>query len=265
MSAPDWNETEAPFRPDSPLVGILAPSPNHGERRRPVDMLLLHYTGMASAEAAVDRLRAPEAEVSCHYVVLEDGTILQMVREARRAWHAGASVWEGITDTNSRSIGIEIVNPGHSLGYPDFPEPQIIAVAALCQDILARHPIRADRVLAHSDVAPLRKDDPGEKFPWHLLHHAGVGHLVHEAPLKGGRFFMRGDAGAPVEALQSMLALYGYGITVTGSYDAETEAVVRAFQRHFRRAKVDGVADASTIQTLRDLLMSRPRDEAAVS
>ena len=251
----------APFRPDSPLVGILAPSPSHGERKCPIDMLVLHYTGMTSAEAAVELLRDPASQVSCHYVVLEDGAIIQMVAEERRAWHAGVSSWEGQTDTNSRSIGIEIANPGHSNGYPPFPEAQIVAVAALCQDILARHPIRADRVLAHSDVAPARKDDPGEKFPWHLLHHAGVGHLVHEAPLTGGRFFMRGDAGQPVEALQSMLALYGYGLAVTGLYDEATEQVVRAFQRHFRRAKVDGVADLSTIMTLRDLIARRPGDD----
>lgn len=248
------------FRPDSRLVGALAPSPNHGERRAPIDMIVLHYTGMESAEAALERLRDPVAEVSAHYVVLEDGSILQMVPEARRAWHAGVAVWEGEADINSRSIGIEIANPGHGLGYPAFPEPQVIAVASLCQDILDRHAIRADRVLAHSDVAPLRKDDPGEKFPWHLLHHAGVGHLVHEAPLESGRFFMRGDAGQPVEALQSMLAMYGYGLAVTGVYDAETEAVVRAFQRHFRRAKVDGVADMSTLRTLHDLLRTRPAD-----
>ncbi|MEP9379591.1 N-acetylmuramoyl-L-alanine amidase [Aquabacter sp. CN5-332] len=252
-----------PFPPDSPLVGVLAPSPNHGERRAPVDMLLLHYTGMESAEAAVERLRAVEAEVSAHYVVLEDGTIVQMVPESRRAWHAGLSSWEGVTDINSRSIGIEIVNPGHGQGYPDFPEAQMVAVAALCAEIVERHGIRADRVLAHSDVAPLRKDDPGEKFPWHLMHHAGVGHLVHEAPMQGGRFFMLGDAGQPVAALQSMLALYGYGIAVTGAYDGETEAVVRAFQRHFRRSKVDGVADASTIMTLRELIMTRPGEEVA--
>lgn len=251
------------FRPDSRLVGALAPSPNHGERRAPLDMILLHYTGMASAEAAVERLRDPRAEVSAHYVVLEDGTILQMVPEARRAWHAGVASWEGVSDVNSRSIGIEIANPGHGLGYPDFPEAQIIAVASLCQDIIDRHAIRADRVLAHSDVAPLRKDDPGEKFPWHLLHHAGVGHLVHEAPLEGGRFFMRGDTGQPVEALQGMLAMYGYGLAVTGLFDEETEAVVRAFQRHFRRAKVDGVADMSTLRTLHDLLRMKPGDAPA--
>lgn len=251
------------FHPDSPLVGALAPSPNHGERRAAIDMLLLHYTGMESAEAAIERLRTAEAEVSAHYVVLEDGTIIQMVPEIRRAWHAGISSWEGITDINSRSIGIEIANPGHAFGYPDFPEKQVIAAAALCRDILSRHPIRADRVLAHSDVAPRRKGDPGEKFPWQLLHHAGVGHLVHEAPLSGGRFFMLGDSGEPVAAIQSMLALYGYGIAITGFYDEETQAVVRAFQRHFRRARVDGVADGSTLITLRQLIATRPADEAA--
>lgn len=250
-----------PFPPDSALVGALAPSPNHGDRKTPIDMVLLHYTGMASAEAAIALLRSPAAEVSCHYVVLEDGTIVQMVPEARRAWHAGVSSWEGITDTNSRAIGIEIVNPGHDLGYPDFPEVQVTAVGALVADIIARHGIRADRVLAHSDVAPQRKEDPGEKFPWDLLHRAGIGHLVPEAPLRGGRFFMIGDGGEPVAALQAMLALYGYGIEVTGIFDTPTQAVVTAFQRHFRRAKVDGVADASTIMTLRDLIAARPQDE----
>lgn len=249
-----------PFAPDSGLVSILAPSPNHGERRTGIDMLVLHYTGMESAEAAIDLLRSPTAEVSCHYVVLEDGAVVQMVPEARRAWHAGASHWEGRDDTNSRSIGIEVVNPGHGLGYPDFPPVQVTAVAALCADIITRHSIRADRVLAHSDVAPLRKEDPGEKFPWEFLHHAGVGHFVHEAPKGGGRFFMLGDAGQPVAALQAMLALYGYGIEVTGQYDAATFAVVTAFQRHFRRSQVDGVADGSTILTLRNLIGARPQD-----
>ncbi|OYX68113.1 MAG: N-acetylmuramoyl-L-alanine amidase [Rhizobiales bacterium 32-66-11] len=256
------SETALPFPPDSGLVGALAPSPNHGVRKTPIDMVLLHYTGMASAEAAIALLRSPAAEVSCHYVVLEDGTIVQMVPEARRAWHAGVSSWEGVTDTNSRSIGIEIVNPGHGLGCPDFPEVQVTAVGALVADIIARHAIRGDRVLAHSDVAPQRKEDPGEKFPWDLLHRAGIGHLVPEAPLRGGRFFMIGDGGEPVAALQAMLALYGYGIEVTGIFDAPTQAVVTAFQRHFRRAKVDGVADASTIMTLRDLIAARPQDDA---
>ncbi|MFG1397891.1 N-acetylmuramoyl-L-alanine amidase [Xanthobacter sp. VTT E-85237] len=252
-----------PFPPDSGLVGALAPSPNYGARKAAIDMVLLHYTGMESAEAAIALLRSPAAEVSCHYVVLEDGTIVQMVPEALRAWHAGVSSWEGVTDTNSRSIGIEIVNRGHGLGYPDFPEVQVTAVGALVADIVARHAIRADRVLAHSDVAPMRKDDPGEKFPWEVLHHAGIGHYVHEAPLRGGRFFMIGDGGEPVAALQAMLALYGYGIDVTGVFDEQTRAVVTAFQRHFRRSKVDGVADASTIMTLRDLIQTRPGEADA--
>ncbi|MGU3497028.1 N-acetylmuramoyl-L-alanine amidase [Xanthobacteraceae bacterium A53D] len=249
-----------PFTPDSDLVSALAPSPNHGTRACAIDMLVLHYTGMTSAEAAIDLLRNPTAEVSCHYVVLEDGAVVQMVAEAERAWHAGVSSWEGQSDVNSRSIGIEIVNPGHDGGYPDFPERQLRSVAALCQDIIARHNIRADRVLAHSDVAPARKRDPGEKFPWEFLHHAGVGHHVHEAPKGGGRFFMLGDSGQPVAALQAMLAMYGYGIAVTGEFDAATFDVVTAFQRHFRRSQVDGVADGSTILTLRNLIGARPED-----
>lgn len=249
-----------PFAPDSELVSLLAPSPNHGERRAAIDMLVLHYTGMQSAQAAIDLLRSATAEVSCHYVVLEDGGIVQMVPEARRAWHAGVSSWEGQADTNSRSIGIEIVNPGHGQGYPDFPDRQMRSVAALCREIVERHAIRADRVLAHSDVAPGRKQDPGEKFPWEFLHHAGVGHYVHEAPKGGGRFLMMGDSGQPIAALQAMLALYGYGIEVTGLYDEATRDVVMAFQRHFRRSQVDGVADGSTILTLRNLIGARPAD-----
>jgi len=256
MSDPATNAL--PFAPDSALVHALAPSPNFGDRRAGIDMLVLHYTGMESAEAALALLRSPEAEVSCHYVVLEDGHILQLVPEAKRAWHAGLSSWEGITDTNSRSIGIEIVNGGHAFGLPPFPEPQIAAVIALCADIVARHSIRADRVLAHSDIAPARKDDPGERFPWDLLAAAGVGHLVEEAQAVGGRFLMPGDRGQPVEALQAMLALYGYGLDLTGEYDAATERVVVAFQRHFRRSRVDGVADAATIMTLHRLVTRRP-------
>ncbi|MGE4373773.1 MAG: N-acetylmuramoyl-L-alanine amidase [Xanthobacter sp.] len=245
---------------DTSLVQSVVASPNFGARRLPVDMLLLHYTGMDSAEAALAILQKPEAEVSCHYVVLEDGSVVQMVAEVHRAWHAGRAMWEGVSDINSRAIGIEIINPGHSGGLPAYPAVQIRAVVALCRDILSRHDIRPDRVLGHSDVAPDRKDDPGERFPWDGLHEAGIGHLVPEVQVEGGRFLMPGDAGQPVEALQAMLALYGYGLTVNGEYDSMTEAVVRAFQRHFRRSRVDGVADAGTIMTLRDLLASRPGD-----
>ena len=250
---------------DSACVDALVASPNIGVRRTGVDMLLLHYTGMASADAAIELLRAPSSEVSCHYVVREDGSVVQMVAEAARAWHAGVSSWEGITDTNSRSIGIEVVNGGHDFGLPPFPPAQIAAVIALSRDIVTRHAIRADRVLAHSDVAPGRKRDPGERFPWDALHGAGVGHLVAESRAVGGRFFMLGDSGQPVAALKAMLALYGYGIALDDAYDAATADVVAAFQRHFRHSRVDGVADASTILTLRELIATRPGEAPAVS
>lgn len=249
----------ADFFPDSPLVAEVLASPNHGERTGvdAPDMLLLHYTGMESTAEAVAWLRAPERGVSAHYVVFEDGRIAQLVPEARRAWHAGVSHWAGADDINSLSIGIEIANPGHDHGYPPFPAIQIEAVTALCKDILSRHRIAPDRVLAHSDVAPLRKADPGEKFPWEVLHRAGVGHLVEEVPPSDGRYFMRGEQGQPIEALQAMLTLYGYGVPVSGTYCETTEAVVRAFQRHFRRSRVDGVADVSTLATLYNLCAAR--------
>ncbi|MDH4439773.1 MAG: N-acetylmuramoyl-L-alanine amidase [Rhizobium sp.] len=239
----------------------VCPSPNHGERmgvERP-DILLLHYTGMPSAEGAQAWLCAVESQVSSHYLVHEDGRIVQMVPEAKRAWHAGKSVWGGESDINSRSIGIEIANPGHPGGLPGFPVSQVSALIELCRDCVERHQIPAERVLAHSDVAPIRKVDPGENFPWHSLAAAGVGHWVAPSPIGGGRFFQRGDAGQPVEALQSMLSLYGYGIEISGEYCSMTEGVVAAFQRHFRPAKVDGVADSSTIETLHRLLTSLPR------
>ncbi|MEE7446868.1 N-acetylmuramoyl-L-alanine amidase [Methylobacterium radiotolerans] len=245
--------------PDSPLARRVAPSPNHGARRSgPLDMLILHYTGMDSGASALARLRDPLSEVSAHYLVFEDGGIVQMVPEARRAWHAGAGAWKGETDVNSRSIGIEIVHPGHAGGLPPYPEAQVEAVIALARDILGRWPIPPERVLAHSDVAPERKEDPGEIFPWDRLAAGGVGHHLPPARLQDGRFFARGDAGQPVEALQAMFALYGYDLPVTGMFDARTQAVVTAFQRHFRPARVDGVADASTITTLRDLIAALP-------
>jgi N-acetylmuramoyl-L-alanine amidase len=191
--------------------------------------------------------------------VLEDGSVLQLVPEARRAWHAGAGRWKGEEDLNSASIGIEIVNQGHDAGtLPAYPAVQIESVIALCRDILTRHTISPERILAHSDIAPARKRDPGEHFPWAQLHASGIGHYVPPVPISGGRFLARGEQGQPVEALQAMLALYGYGIDVTGIYDLTTEQVVAAFQRHFRQERVDGVADASTITTLRDLIKALP-------
>jgi N-acetylmuramoyl-L-alanine amidase len=249
------------FRPDSFIVAAVAPSPNHDERKdgRQADIILLHYTGMQTGEAALERLCSPQSKVSAHYVVFEDGRIVQCVPETRRAWHAGESFWAGETDINSRSIGIEIVNPGHDFGYPKFPKRQIDVVIALCKDIVKRHKIRADRVLAHSDVAPARKQDPGEKFPWAELHKAGIGHWQKPAPISGKSGFKRGDRSTEIRAAQQMLRSYGYGLSVTGIFDKETEEAVAAFQRHFRPKRVDGMLDASTHSTLEKILRTRPR------
>ncbi|MDX8497638.1 N-acetylmuramoyl-L-alanine amidase [Mesorhizobium sp. VK4C] len=245
------------FLPDQPGAEVRV-SPNFGPRRemlRP-DMIVLHYTGMATGAGAEAWLCDPASEVSAHYLVHENGCIVQMVREGDRAWHAGKSLWFGRTDINSCSVGIEIVNPGHALGYKAFPKRQIDAVIGLCAGIAGRHSIPPQRVLAHSDVAPGRKVDPGEKFPWKALFAAGVGHLVSAAPIRQGATLKACDTGADVEALQSMLALYGYGVEISGVFDRQTEIVVAAFQRHFRRRLVDGVADSSTIRTLQRLLAS---------
>src|SRR5262245_23692077 len=246
------------FAPDSSLVDEVKPSPNHGERRgvsRP-DMLLLHYTGMPDAQAALERLCQQGTEVSAHYVVFEDGRIVQCVPEARRALHAGESTWAGANDINSCSIGIEITNPGHHWAYADFPEPQIAAMSALCRDILERNVTPGRRVLGHSAVAPARKQDPAEKFPWARLAAAGVGLWVEPEPITPGKKLMSGDQGREVEDLQSALACYGYGLDPNGTYDALTKDVVTAFQRHFRPAGVDGMADGSTVKTLAKLLVA---------
>jgi N-acetylmuramoyl-L-alanine amidase len=247
------------FEPDFRGAEVKA-SPNFGERRdgRAPDMLILHYTGMPTAEGALEWLMRAESEVSSHYFVFEDGRVVQLVPESARAWHAGRASWKGETDINSASIGIEIANPGHPGGLPDFPAVQIAAVIELGRDIIARHAIRGERVLAHSDVAPIRKIDPGEKFPWAALAKAGVGHWVEPTPVGGGRFFQQGDSGPPVEALQAMLALFGYDVPVSSEYCARTHGVVEAFQRHYRQDRVDGIADASTIETLHRLIRALP-------
>jgi N-acetylmuramoyl-L-alanine amidase len=242
--------------PDSPLATLWCPAPNVEARlggRKP-DMLLLHYTGMESAEAALDCLTRQESGVSCHYFVDEDGRIAQLVAEEQRAWHAGQSLWDGETDINSCSIGIEIHNSGHDFDYPDFPEAQMRAVEALCRDILSRHAIPPARVLAHSDVAPGRKRDPGEKFDWARLARAGVGLWVPPAPLEGDAGLGPGDEGKAVAALQRALLAFGYGVEVTTTYGTGLEKVVEAFQRHFRPARIDGRADRSTRETLGLLL-----------
>ena len=247
---------------DTALIDTLQASPNVGERRtleRP-SILLLHYTGVATMAKAVDWLTRAGSGVSCHYAVDESGRITQMVPEAQRAWHAGEAVWAGERDINSASVGIEIHNPGHELGYPDFPEAQLLAVEALCKDIIARHGIWPERVLAHSDVAPTRKKDPGEKFPWARLARAGIGHWVAPQPVIAAEPGLGvGVAGPLVAEVQLRLRRYGYGIEPTGVVDGRTEFVVTAFQRHFRPERVDGRIDQSTITTLERLIAALPQ------
>ena len=238
-------------------------SPNHGDRgeppnMRPINMLVLHYTGMADNEAALRLLASPASDVSAHYVVLQDGYIIQMVAEDRRAWHAGAAYWAGETDLNSCSIGIEIANPGHDHSYPDFPRRQVAAVIALCRSIYTRYKIAPDRVLAHSDVAPARKQDPGEKFPWRLLADSGIGLWVKPAPLNlPGPIYVLGDTDPTIEDAQKLLARFGYGVSPSGYFDGTTRDAIAAFQRHFRPARVDGVLDVSTLTTLKALVSER--------
>lgn len=250
------------FTPDSSVVSDVIPSANFGDRNngREPDMIVLHYTGMPDAEGAIAKLCTAGTEVSAHYIVLEDGGIVQSVPEAKRAWHAGVSSWAGENDINSCSIGIEIVNRGHDWGYPDFPSRQIAAVIALCRGITLRRNIPPHRVLGHSDVAPARKKDPGEKFPWHSLANSGVGHWVQPAPIKRGESLKLGSIGDTVRDLQKALAKYGYGVPVSGKFDGPTMEVVTAFQRHFRPQRVDGIADHSTLLTLGALLSTLPTE-----
>ncbi len=219
------------------------PSPNHDARPagRAVDILLLHYTGMASAQAALDRLCDPAAKVSAHYCIDEDGRVLRLVPEHRRAWHAGASSWAGDADVNGRSIGIELVNPGHEFGYRPFTAAQMAALIDLAQGVLKRHPIPPHRVLGHSDVAPLRKEDPGELFDWQALAVAGIG-LWPEPSVPLGAL----PSSAEVKAA---LARFGYGYL-----DEDFPAVVRAFQRRFRPKALTGEVDGETAARLFALL-----------
>lgn len=215
------------------------PSPNHGPRPgdAAIDMLILHYTGMRTAAEALDRLCAPEAQVSAHYLIEEDGTLWRLVPEERRAWHAGLSFWAGRRDINSVSIGVELANPGHEFGYRAFPEAQMAALEALCRDLLARHPIPARHVLGHSDVAPQRKCDPGELFDWARLARAGIGLWPDDAPP---------PVADDIAAIQRCLAAIGYETPVAGALDAATRQTLAAFQRHFHPARCDGEPDAAT-------------------
>lgn len=234
----------------------MVPSPNFGQRRnglKPV-ILLIHYTGMRSADAAIKWLADPSANVSAHYVIDEHGAITQMVLEEHRAWHAGVSSWDGESDINSASIGIELQNPGHLGDAPRYPRAQIDALIALGKDIGTRHPISPRCVLAHSDVAPGRKIDPGEKFDWKRLCESGLGHWVPPVAIGADHHpASRADRHMAI----SLLTTYGYGV---GEVDRDNRfvTILAAFQRHFRPARVDGVLDRSTIETLKRLVGSIP-------
>jgi N-acetylmuramoyl-L-alanine amidase len=250
------------FTPDSSIASDVIPSANYGDRNkgRLPDMIVLHYTGMPDVEGAIAQLCTAGTDVSAHYIVLEDGRIVQCVPESKRAWHAGVSSWAGEEDINSCSIGVEIINRGHDWGYPDFPLRQIAAVIALCRGIMLRRKVPSHRVLAHSDIAPARKKDPGEKFPWHSLANSGVGHWVQPAPIVRSEALKLGSISDDVANLQAAFARYGYNIPTNGKFDGATMEVVTAFQRHFRPARVDGIADHSTMTTLHALLASLPAD-----
>jgi N-acetylmuramoyl-L-alanine amidase len=235
----DWRGTAVS------LPCIDCPSPNHDERMLPVSMVVLHYTGMQSATAALQRLTDPEAKVSAHYMIAEDGTVLRLVDENHRAWHAGKAFWRGVNDVNSASVGIEIVNPGHEFGYRPFPEPQMDALLPLLADIVKRHGVKPGNVVGHSDVAPARKEDPGELFDWPRLAKLGLATPTPK-PLADPHWTPAG----------TLLALERYG------YDVTVElAAIRAFQRRFRPANIDGIADGETRAILLALLLATPMED----
>jgi N-acetylmuramoyl-L-alanine amidase len=232
-----------------PIRLVECPSPNHDARPEgaAIDMLVLHYTGMPTADEALNRLCDPAAKVSAHYTIDRTGRIWRHVPEERRAWHAGVSFWAGEKNVNGRSIGIELVNPGHEFGYVPFTQEQIAALIELSRGLLQRHPIAPGRVLGHSDVAPARKTDPGELFPWQTLAAAGIGLWPSPPPC--------GEVEAP-KALRvgddfaHRLARFGYGVPP----QASLKHVIMAFQRHFRPSCIDGVADAQCAAILTALL-----------
>lgn len=219
-------------------------SPNFDERKDGViDMLVLHYTDMTTTRAALEHLCNKEAKVSAHYTVGEDGEIYHLVDEEMRAWHAGESYWRGHANLNGRSIGIEIANPGHSNGYKPFPELQMQSVIELCHGILARHPIPPRNVVGHSDIAFLRKVDPGELFDWPRLARAAIGVFPFGTHPVMGSELKRGDHGKKVTRLQTALNNWGYGLKLDGDYGEKTEKCVTAFQRHYRTDKINGEWD----------------------
>lgn len=227
-------------------------SPNYNCRKLPIYMVILHYTATQTAQIACDWLCNQVSEVSSHYLITENGHIIQMVDEEKRAWHAGLSSWEGQTDINSCSIGIEIQHTGDvSIAYPD---EQITALLSLLEDILSRYQIFPQHILGHSDVAPGRKVDPGSHFPWAKLAEKGYGHYTKPIEICSGERFQIGDAGQHIWDLQSLFVRYGYNLCLNGQYDEHFFHVVKSFQMHYRPQKCDGILDISTIQTLKALI-----------
>ena len=231
-------------------------SPNHDARPpdTPIDTLVLHYTGMPTGTAALNRLCDASAKVSAHYLVEEDGRVFRLVPEERRAWHAGIAYWRGHRDINARSIGIEIVNPGHEFGYRAFPVKQMAAVRELARGIMERHPIPARNVVAHSDVAPERKEDPGELFDWRYLASKGVGVWPKPNATTRVREIAVGERDPAVADAQTKLVKWGYEVPTHGLLEAKTERVLIAFQRRYRPSRFDGRLDAETVALLDALL-----------
>jgi N-acetylmuramoyl-L-alanine amidase len=238
-----------------PIIGLSSPNRDDRPDHAGIRLLVLHYTGMQSGQEAIDRLCDREAKVSSHYVVEEDGRIFRLVDEEDRAWHAGKSAWGGYQGVNDISIGIEIVNPGHEWGYRPFPAEQMQSVAALAQDIMKRHGILGRHVLGHSDVAPERKEDPGELFDWPWLASQGVGLWHGVAPQASSPLLYEKGVEAPaIKLWQEQMQHFGYALPASGAFDDASAAVARAFQRHFRPHRLDGVWDEECQQCLVALL-----------
>ena len=222
------------------------PSPNFDERVLPISMIVLHYTGMQDGPSALARLRDPEAKVSAHYLIEEDGTVCRLVAEDKRAWHAGRSHWRGITDVNSASVGIEIVNPGHEWGYRPFTAEQIDALIPLVAAIKDRHAITRGNIVGHSDIAPARKRDPGELFPWYRFAKL---RLALPRPTRNLMDPMWTQGGF-------LLALERFGYDV-----ADPMAAIMAFQRRYRPELIDGEIDAECRMILLALLLPKPQGD----
>lgn len=233
-------------------------SPNFDARKGgDPDMLIIHYTGLPVIEASLKRLTDPGSKVSAHYLIGEDGRIIQLVPEEKRAWHAGESYWQGEEGLNDRSIGIELQNPGHEFGYRAFPEIQVDSLISLCRDIREHWNIPNDRVLGHSDVAPGRKQDPGELFPWSALAREGLGLWPRNISPGADSTVFETSHPDDIRELQEKLAAFGYRISPSGDFDFQTRTVLTAFQRHWRPATLSGVGDAETLAILDNLLERR--------